>query len=208
MSGKIVLGVVLFLIPVGLVGLLLSGRAETHYLNFRDLTTREEVVFRIGSFEVGEKAVTVVDEWPEFPADRAFLTQFGEWPDMTPAEYFVAIYPEESEPVWASTYRAMPFAFVIPVENLHVMTRGKLDILSVRLTAARLLDPTNDDDRAAWRALDEELLAELKGERIEGRVDRSRGPRLQTTSELFAQELLDELAEATGDGEAVRLLIQ
>ena len=195
MSGRLVLVIILVAVPLVLIGLLLSGTATTRYLDLRTFERLEVRVFRIGSFELGQPSSSRESAWPDPPEAMAFVGRIGELPEATPDDYFGRVYEDDPSPVWFTTFRAMPFAFLIHIDNKRVLNEWRERIVGVRLAAARVLEP---EDRGLWRALDERLFEGLDAEEPFGPRERSRIVRtyIPAPGEEFARELLDPLAEA------------
>lgn len=190
-SGRRVVLLVVFGVPLVVVPLLLSGPARERQVDLVTLRQRERTSFQIGSFRVREGDWQPVAGWPDAQGRVRVAAELLAPPTGDPAQWAANAYGHEPEPVWATTQRTMPFAFLVPIENRRAMAAGVRDVLTVKLAAASVLDSADDADRERLRQLDEALLEGLRERLAQTRRRRDRTP---TAGEERAAELLSQLA--------------
>ena len=181
--------------PAILVPLLLAGPAEEWQVDLRSFSQRHADYFQVGSFRFGEPDWQPLDEWPAFSDRHEFPAALAEPPARTTSEFAHLLHGEVPvAPQWVTTQRSLPFAYVIPVLNSRALRPERIDILDVKLAAARAFDPAVPEDRAALLRLDEVLSRGFaEAEALKPHQKRKRPP---TEGEAAARSLLNALLTA------------
>lgn len=197
--GRIVVLVGFAIIGLVAIPFLLAGRGAERYVDLRSLRQTELSSVRVGSFHLSELEVREIDQWPmDAVHEHIMRAGLGAPLRARPSEYWsdLGIAEGERPPLWHATYRLMPMAIIVPIENRRPMTPEARTQLDLRMVMASLLDPAVEEDREAYLLLDDHL---AQGVRV---IDPLKPPRgrvgyiAPVEGERFAREVLDQILDA------------
>lgn len=211
-SGRRVLLYLIFGIPAVLVPLLLAGRSVDRDVDLRTLKQRERVAIRVGSFDIVRFEVREIDQWPLHEAHPYVRGELLAPTRATPSAFATEALGTLPEPRWTPTFRGMPFAVVTRIDNPRVLSDRARAVVELRLVAASVLDPANEQDRSTLAALDTALsdTTLVTGETSPPKKRRRQSYTPPTRGEATARRLLDailELPEGPGRREAARAIL-
>jgi len=197
--GKVVVLVGIAIIGLVAIPFLLAGRGAERYVDLRSLQQLELSSMRVGSFHLTPLEVREIDRWPMEDV-HAHVVRAGLGTPLreTPSAYWEEMGFDEAErpPLWHATYRLLPMAVIVKIENRRPMTPEARTQLDLRVMMASILDPADAEDRALYRHLDSKL---SKGVRVFDPMNPPRGrvgyvPPVE--GEQFARQLLSRILDA------------
>ncbi len=198
-SGRWVVLVGLAIIGLVAIPFLLAGKGADRYVDLRSLRQIELSSWRVGSFHLSKIEVQETDQWPLDDA-HAHIQRWGLATPLRerPSLYWNEVWGNEDAgpALWHATFRRMPMAIIVKIDNKRPMSSGARAQLDLRLIMASVLDPANPEHRAAYRLLDSKLSKEI---RVFDPLDPPRGrvgyvPPVE--GERVAREILDQILDS------------